>query len=126
MTPSIKRLGRWALLVVMVLVVASIIPWGYMAGNVRARIDLAHGNSKILVWGLPTPWREQAAMILHDRYQIEIKPVAGCTASLFTRNYARGYNSVSEPAISAKFGRDVLKESFDAAEVNWERAHPHN
>jgi hypothetical protein len=60
--------------------------------------------------------------ILRERYGIEVRPVGGCV-SFWAASYADAYDKVSMPAIAHKFGRDVLKNSWDEATKTWQKKH---
>ena len=119
-----RKIGKWSMIIIATISLLAFVPWGFIAGDLMARLDLARGNSKILVYGLPVPWREQGVSILHNRYRVEMKPIAGCVVSQWTMNFARGYNAVSEAAITARVGHDVIDESLEEARIDWQRTHP--
>ena len=102
--------------------IVSTIGWGAsskLRGELAAKYDLAHGRYKELGFGLPVIWRDEYARLLHERYGIEFKAVAGCIVSPDLVAYVEGYNKVSSSAMTQKFHRDVLWETSQEAERNW-------
>ena len=79
-------------------------------GLIEAHFDLAHGRYKILGYGLPLRGMDKYISLLHERYGVDYRAVAGCTVSKDLVDYANAYDSVSEPAINRKFGHDIFKE----------------
>jgi hypothetical protein len=79
-------------------------------GRMDARNDLADGRYKILGYGLPPLGMDKYILFLHQRYGVDYRAVAGCTASKSTIDYADAYDSVSAPAINRKFEHDIFKE----------------
>jgi len=120
----VRKIGRWLLIFALAIALLVFMPWSYVAGKVVAHVDVARGRPKLLVYGLEVSWRDRGAEILHDRYGLEVKRIAGCRISESLVSFARGYNAESEAAMRARTGRDVVEESFDEARVAWERAHP--
>jgi len=109
------------------LVLAIFLAWWPLAsfrGILVAHIDLALGHYEFLGYGLPPPWRFSEAQLLRERYGIEYRQVALCIVSPPLMQYADSYNSVSIPAITRKFGRDVIKETAEMEFVAWQKAHP--
>jgi len=89
-------------------------------GHVVARIDVWRGQYVLLLYGEPTPSREEFVQLLHDRYDIKTRTIAGCTVSESLMKYANGYDAVVRSAATRKFGRDVIKECTDEARKDWE------
>jgi hypothetical protein len=85
-------------------------PFSATMGRLAARIDVAHGRYRILGYGLPPLGMDKYTDLLHRRYGVDYHAVAGCIVGEGTRDYAAGYDSVSEPVINRKFRHDVFKE----------------
>jgi hypothetical protein len=81
-----------------------------MHGLIDAHVDLVHGKFKELGYGLPLRGMDKYISLLHQRYGVDYRAVAGCVVSKNTRDYVAAYDSVSEPAINRKFGHDIFKE----------------
>ncbi len=67
-----------------VALVACSMLWSWTAeirGRLAAHLDIARGHYELLRCGLPPPWRPEYARLLHERYDIEFRPVAGCIVS---------------------------------------------
>jgi hypothetical protein len=69
--------------------------------------------------------------LLKSRYGVEERsqtvppmPWEGCVLWNSTTPYTEGYNTVSRAAANQKFGRDVFKESMDAARAFMDEAGP--
>jgi hypothetical protein len=95
-------------------------------GQHDARVDVAHGNYKVLTYGIADPSRSEYSTQLRQRYSVELHAVAGCTVSKSLVDYVAAYNEVSIAAVKNKFGRDIFKETYDEAVKNWKLAHPEN
>jgi hypothetical protein len=118
----IRRHKRLSAVLVVGFVIAGF--WGWdlsaqMRGQLIAHFDLSRRHYRILMLGLPTPWRPEYAHILLERYGIENRVVAGCVVTQPLLAYVDGYNQVSMSAANRKFGRDVFKDSIPAAIRNW-------
>jgi hypothetical protein len=50
----------------------------------------------VMGYGLP-PTERDVSGLLRERYGVEFRTVGFCTVSRTTREYADGYNAVSEP-----------------------------
>jgi len=92
-----------------------------LRGSVTARIDVARGHYEIETFGLPVPWRPQYAQLLHDRYGVEINPVAGCVVSQSLLSYSHAYNSVVADAVRHKFAHDIFAECAADARKAYEQ-----
>jgi len=107
-------------------IVVLIVGWyesASMRGRWIARLDLARGHYVILGYGLPPRGVDEYKQILQERYGVEYRQVAFCTASWSMRSYADAYDEVSAAAIERKFGHDVFKTSWQEAERRWEDKH---
>ena len=92
-------------------------------GRWAARSDLAHGHYRMLAYGLPPAEVYEYRNLLQQRYAIEYRQVAFCIVGLSTKSYADAYDAVSGPAIEAKFGANVFKNSWDEASKSWKEKH---
>jgi hypothetical protein len=90
-----------------------------MRGRLAAHVDMRQGRYQLLGYGLPTPGRPEYARCLHERYEIDFRPVAGCIVSESLRSYVDAYDSVLEEDTRRKFGRDVFQECADEAAWKW-------
>jgi hypothetical protein len=97
----------------------------YPRGMIAAWADGARGHNEVKVFGLPPPWVREYARLVRERYGVEVNAVAGCVVSPDLVWYVDGYNSVSEPRIRARHGKDIFAECADEARAAWELAHPH-
>jgi hypothetical protein len=93
-------------------------------GQLVARFDLARGHYEVLSLGLAAPWRPEYARLLHERYGIELRVVAGCDVSEWFLAYVEGYNTESMSAVNRELGRDVFRESVVEASRNWRLRRP--
>jgi len=90
---------------------ASINPWSvwkygsaYRAGRAEAKRDVAAGILAIEEYGFGAGFGPHV-QILRERYQIEIRPTAGCIVNETILGHAAGYNAVSELEIDRRVGR---------------------
>ena len=90
-----------------------------MRGRLAAHLDTQRGRYQVLSYGLPSPSRPEYARCLRERYNLEIRPVAGCIVSESLVSYVNAYDSVLEEATRRKFGRDIFRECADEAETKW-------
>jgi hypothetical protein len=99
--------------------------WSWIAvirGHLTARFDIARGHYELLSYGLPPPWRPEYARLLHERYGIEFRSVAGCVVSQSLVSYVGAYDDESTAAAIQKFGHDVFQETAAEACTSWETA----
>jgi hypothetical protein len=80
----------------------------YHAGQIEAKRDIAAGILVIEQFGLGAAGGE-ANRILRERYHVEPRAIAGCFVDEKILGHAAGYNSVSEPEIDRKIGRDKIE-----------------
>jgi hypothetical protein len=92
-----------------------------LRGRAAARRDISRGHYVLLGYGLPAPWRGEYARLLHERYGIEFKPVAGCIVSQTLLDYVSSYDNVVIDSANHKFGRDVFEETSEEARNAWKR-----
>jgi len=118
-----RRKLTTAVTIVVALVACSML-WTWTAvirGRLAAHLDIARGHYELLGYGLPPPWRPEYARLLHERYDIGFRPVAGCIVSQSLVSYVGAYDDVSSADAIHKFGHDVFKESAAEARTNGER-----
>ena len=84
-------------------------------GELVARYDVSHGHYEVQGYGRPAPWRSVYVRLLHERYGVKFRTVAGCIVSTALVNYVNGYNRASTAAINQRFGHDVFKEYSEEA-----------
>lgn len=111
-------LAAWLLFVTVMDLTAS------FRARLAARFDLARGHYKILGYGLPSPYQNEYARLLQERYAIEYHQAALCIVSKSLRDYVDNYDAVSAAAAVRKFGHDVFKETAQEARTRWNAAHP--
>lgn len=90
----------------------------YLTGRAEAKKDIAAGVFVIEAAGLgagrdPTLW---------ERYHVDVRAIAGCVVNNTIMGHLTGYNSISEPEIYRRFGRDKIEaakeESYQIARAN--------
>ncbi|MEY2483420.1 MAG: hypothetical protein QOK24_1948, partial [Verrucomicrobiota bacterium] len=84
----------------------------YRAGRFQAQKDRAAGILAIEEFGFGAG---MATEILRERYQIEVRAVAGCLVNEKILGHAAGYNAVSEPEIDRRVGRKRVAEAREEA-----------
>jgi hypothetical protein len=101
------------------LVLAALVPAWWLSAPVRgyltAEVDLLRGKYTVLGYGLPPSWQPEYARLLHERYGVQYRPVAGCMVSQDLVWYVGAYNRVSMSAARHRFGHDIFKETIDEA-----------
>ena len=90
-------------------------------GRSDARNDLRAGKLANEGFGLPAPWASTYDRLLHQRYGVEARSVAGCLVTRDIVGHAVGYNEVMDAEIKRRFGADVFERT--AAEAK--RISPH-
>jgi len=106
-------------------IIAIAITWSYSAslrGSVAARIDVARGHYEVHSFGLPARWRPQYAQLLHDRYGIELRIVAGCVVTQSEVDYTAAYNAVAYDAAIRHFGHNIFSECATDARKAYEKS----
>jgi hypothetical protein len=91
---------------------------GYRAGRADAEKDLRSGHLAHEEIGMPMP--EEYYQVLR-RHEIETRRF-GDIVSTKTIAHAKGYNEIAEPAITQKFGSDVISAAYDEAMKHWNEA----
>jgi len=99
-------------------------PTAYPRGMLAAYLEYACGHYEIQTAGYPVRWYREYQALLRERYDVELNMVAGCVVWPNTEWFMEGYNSVSSPMLTHKYGKDILKECADLARQRWEQKHP--
>jgi hypothetical protein len=86
-------------------------------GTREAKAALREGRLVVLRYGQPAVWVSDYQRILRERYQIEVRTIAGCIVSEGLLAYARDYNAVMRPVIAERFGADVFDKVAKEAET---------
>ena len=89
----------------------------YHAGRADAEKDVREGRLIVEDYGFPRKGQAKYAAILQQRYNVELRRVAGDIVDVKAIGHAKGYNEVSEAAIKSRFGENILS----AAEAEAER-----
>lgn len=85
-------------------------------GRVDAMNDLRSGRLVLETAGLPAPESGEYWQLLKDRYQIEMRGVAGCIVDSSDINHIHGYNAVMTAAIDRRFGKGTLDRAWKEAQ----------
>ena len=88
-----------------------------------AQHDIARGHYRVLAYGLVAGGSSEYKALLHNRYGIEVRVVAGCIVSSALVSYANAYNRESVAAAKKHYGYDVFKECSDEATKQWKENH---
>jgi len=97
----------------------------YQEGKAAAQQDIRRGKLVVKTYGLPAPWRGMYGSNLLSRYQIELRPVAGCVVTETLVQSVQGYNEVTEAEIERRYGKGLLERVAKEAEQAWPRREPH-
>lgn len=92
-------------------------------GRLMAEIDIHRSHYEVLDYGLLAGWSPEYSRLLHERYGIKNRVVAGCTVSESQAAYIQSYNAIAITAANRKFGHDVFRECAEQAKKNWRQAH---
>ncbi len=99
-------------------------PSASLRGRFAAMRDSQRGEYRLLVFGLPTPWRWRGAEIVHARHpEARVVTVAGCVVTPRLIDFTQGYNVYMKKAASRHFGHDIFEEAFRDAQEE-DRSHP--
>lgn len=92
----------------------------YEAGRRYAEQDIRENCLAVEVsGGPPAAWDNDWVRLLRERFQIELRWVAGCLVNYQIIGHERGYNEVSSAEIQRRFGRDVVWETRNEAQEKW-------
>src|SRR5205085_1239093 len=116
--------SRRAWIITAVMVLALWIPTAYPRGMLMAHLEYACGHYEIQDAGYPVEWRREYHQLLRERYNVNLNRVADCVVWPNTKWFMDGYNSVSEPKLIRKYGKDIFNECAASAERRWKREHP--
>jgi hypothetical protein len=81
----------------------------YRAGKAQAKKDIAAGILVIEEHGLGAAGDSEVRRILRERYNIELKAIAGCFVDETILGHEAGYNAVSAAEIDRRFGWDHVE-----------------
>ena len=95
-----------------------------LRGRLVASLDVLRGRYSVMGYGLPPPYRDEYARLLHERYGIEYEQAALCLVSKSLVRYVDSYDSISAAAATRRFGRNIFEETAKEARTNWNREHP--
>ena len=126
MAEARQLLTRRRLIVAAVGLLAIALGWWFSAyprGMIAAWADGSREYDEVQVYGLPFPWDGEYARLLRERYGVKVNYVAGCVVTQDLVWYVDGYNSISEPRIRKRFGKDIFAECAADAQAGWEREH---
>jgi hypothetical protein len=84
----------------------------FARGAAAARADLANG--RLVITGIP-PTYSDFSLLVKERYGVQVEELPSC-AFAFSPFFARGYNSVSRPAIRARLGTDTFPDCWHDAQ----------
>lgn len=93
----------------------------YPRGMLAAWNDTQAGHYEVKTFGLPAPWARDYRRLVQERYGVAIYAEAGCVVSEELVWYVQGYNSVSKPRITARFGKDIFAECAADAKKAYKR-----
>lgn len=96
----------------------------YEKGKRDALKDIEAENLNIKTMGRQASWTAVWLKLLKDKYNLKVFYLSGCNISDDEMNYAKGFNEISQFEISKRFGKDVLKETFEQAEKIFEDNYP--
>lgn len=80
----------------------------FIKGKSEAEQDLSKGKLKVVTIGTEMLYGKIYREILLNEYEIEVRNL-GCLISDKDREFADGYNQISEIAIEQRYGKGVLK-----------------
>lgn len=81
----------------------------YRAGKAQAKKDIAAGILAIEEHGLGAAGDSEVRRILRERYNIELRAIAGCFVDERILGHEAGYDAVSAAEIDRRFGRDHVE-----------------
>jgi hypothetical protein len=87
----------------------------YQTGRSEAKGDVAANILAIEESGLPGPGLAHYVRILRERYQIEVRRVAGCVVDEKIEGHQAGYNDVSEREIDRRVGLGCIEAAREEA-----------
>jgi hypothetical protein len=84
----------------------------FTRGVTAARADVAIG--RLVITGVPATYSDFSLLVM-ERYGVLVEELPSCALG-FSPFYARGYNSVSRPAIRARLGTDTFPDCWYEAQ----------
>ncbi len=88
----------------------------FIQGKADARKELKEGTLAIETMGLLVRHHGHYAKILKERYNIQVRGVAGCMVNSFIIGHAEGFNQVMNAEIKRRFGKNVFEHALTEAE----------
>jgi hypothetical protein len=98
----------------------------YHRGRADATGDLQSGHLTVEIYGLAMKGEDEYARKLQERYQIELRRIAGCIVDEKILAHEKGYNELSEAEIERRFGNSTLKDAEDRAAKHWNESYRSN
>ena len=95
----------------------------YEQGRADAQKDISHGVLAYEFAGLPAPTDDELIRLMKQRYNIEMRRVAGDEVLIDRISHMIGYNEIALPEIQRRFGKDILQKVADEAKANYEKEH---
>jgi hypothetical protein len=93
----------------------------YEQGRADAQKDISHGVLAYEFAGLPAPTDDELIRLMKERYNIEMRRVAGDEILIDRISHMIGYNEIALPEIQRRFGKDILQKVADEATANYEK-----
>jgi hypothetical protein len=125
---EVRRWKNWRRVIVagigLIVLVVGYYLSAYPRGMITAWFDCSRGHYRVKSAGLPVRWYREYCRLLRERYGVEDEAIADCEVYPDVDWYLRGYNSISEPRILARFGKDIFAECHQEARTAWYLAHP--
>ncbi|MFY9984631.1 MAG: hypothetical protein WAK31_07720 [Chthoniobacterales bacterium] len=128
-----KSLSQLLLTVIVSLIFAGLAPGqkapagysqaDYEQGLADAQKDTSHGVLAYEFAGLPAPTDDELIRLMKERYNIEMRRVAGDEVLIDRISHMIGYNEIALPEIQRRFGKDILQKVADEAKANYEKEH---
>jgi hypothetical protein len=97
----------------------------YEQGRADAQKDISHGVLAYEFAGLPAPTDDELIRLMKERYNIEMRRVAGDEILIERISHMIGYNEIALPEIERRFGKDILQKVADEAKANYEKKNKH-
>jgi hypothetical protein len=94
----------------------------YHCGRADATRDLQSGRLAVEIDGLVMKGEDEYARELLERYQIELRRIAGCIVDEKILGHVKGYNELSKAEIKRRFGDSALKDAEDRAAKHWDES----
>ena len=95
----------------------------YYRGRADARKDVQLGHLAVEIDGLAMKGEAEYSQELQERYQIELRRIAGCYVDEKIMAHLKGYNDISKAEIMRRFGDNALKDTEDRAATHWDEIH---